>query len=860
MKTKHLFATMMLPALFAACTNEELISTTTTNPSDLSDRPIAGDVRLNFSMDNDIMTRLDNDFKWTANDKIGACLMDDYDASGSKTAELKAPWMKYYTFIDYIHTNYRYTFDGEETWNNGDLLCQGNYFFYYPYDANLNSRTAFEKILNPNQEMKDLKSPRQVINDNQMYLGYKYVEGATEGDTQPLNVDLSPVFAFPAFSIKNVGTTPRTIEKIALQYQDGTKVWNLVATVNPSSTNINLAANPATTLLEDPTKAVVWSSTPTLDKDATGSAKQIQVTMPENTVLGVNETLNTYIVVPAGEYGTTDKVTLYIYTTDGVVTAPLDQKHENSSTGGATQYNVTNDVAFEDIYPYTVEGKYFVCNVTFDNLAVEKPGETTISSTEDLDTYLSWFKNTSGTGGVALTINTLGDDVELSKAAYDILNGNKLIKATFKGNLTLAEGVGENVLDLITIDGTTARTLTNKADINVPATLAKDVTLVNEGTITLSAVANAYTNKFENNGTMNITAPNAQSTVQLENLQAGCFTNNGELNMSGNVKLTGAIGVLNNNEVNILSGAVNGKIANGFTADGESYTNGVINVAEGATWTIVGTTAYNKGIINNNGAISVTSSDKFENFVAQSYGTKGATFEPAINNYGSIRNITNNGIVKMASESASYSTVAITGATGKVDNTICNNQITASSTETIYCEVSAPKTFTEVNEMVANSGSQLVRFVEGANTLTIDATVAQDGTVTGSIIIADQVEIVSDLTIATENANAKARIYGSGTTEELQITIGEDATATLGNGVKLHVGRSQKGTEVTADGTLKITANAYLTAYDATNGKLTINGNVENYGQIAGTASQYVEGTTPGWTGNNSSTTAISFN
>ena len=320
-------------------------------------------------------------------------------------------------------------------------------------------------------------------------------------------------------------------------------------------------------------------------QDVTGSAKQIQVTMPENTVLGANETLNTYIVVPAGEYGTTDKVTLYIYTTDGVVTAPLDAKHENSSTSGSgsQQFNVTNDVAFEDIYPYTVEGKYFVCNVGFDNLAVEKPGETTISSTEDLDTYLSWFKNTSGTGGVELTINTLGDDVELSKAAYDILNGNKLIKATFKGNLTLAEGVGENVLDLIKIDATAARTLTNKADINVPATLDAQVTLVNEGTITLSAVANAYVNKFENKGTMNITAPNAQSTVQLTlNSNTTDFVNSGELNISGNMTLTSNYGIMNNGEVNILSGTTNGKIANGFSVNNDqiSYTAGVINVAD----------------------------------------------------------------------------------------------------------------------------------------------------------------------------------------------------------------------------------------------------------------------------------------
>ena len=824
MKTKHLFATMMLPALFAACTNEELVSPTTTNPSDLSDRPIAGDVRLSFSMDNDIMTRLDNNFKWTANDQIGACLMDVYNATAVPAqAEEKAPWMANYKFIDYIHTNYRYTFDGEETWNNGDLLCQGNYFFYYPYDANLNTRTAFEKYLNANQVMKDLKSPRQVINDNQMYLGYKYVEGATEGDTQPLNVDLSPVFAFPAFSITNVGTTPRTIEKIALQYQDGSKVWELVATVDPTQ----VTTNPATTYAEDPTKAVKWSSTPTLDKEATGSAKQIQVVMPENTKLGVNETLNTYIVVPAGEYGTTNKVTLYIYTTDGVVEAPLDAKHENSS-GNTNQYNVTNDVAFEDIYPYTVEGKYFVCNVTFDNLAVEKPGETTISSTEDLDTYLSWFKNTSGTGGVELTINTLGDDVELSKEAYDILNGNKLIKATFKGNLTLAEGVGENVLDLIKIDATSARTLTNKADINVPATLDAQVTLVNEGTITLSAVANAYANKFENKGTMNITAPNAQSTVQLAlNSNTTDFVNSGELNISGNLTLTSNYGMVNNGEVNILSGTTNGKIENGFTAgNGETYTNGVINVAAGATWTLKGTNAYNKGVINNNGTISVPTGVTYTNDAAQSYGTKGATFMPNIVNNGSITGITNNGLVKQASTSASYITTGITGATGRVDNTVISQRTVASDNEVIIVTVTEAAEAAELNSLLQRAQAEAVVF-ENAGSLNV--TSVEEGVSEVALFI-PTVEINGNLNINVlegvtlnirredDNQGATSIIVKSGTTSLVDDTYVKLGTSSYGSKVIVNEGAA-----------LEVTANATL---ESINIDFTNNGTIRNYGTI----------------------------
>lgn len=901
MKTKHFLWALALPAVMAACTNEDLVvSQPQENPA-LDNRPMAGKVKVDFGV-GEVMTRLDENFNFELGDEIGATLMDEYKADGANGDQIWGVSDKRYDFVNYIQTNYRYT-NTENGWENSNLLCAGNYFFYYPYTATLNTRTAFEKYLNPNQELTANTSAggHKLVNDNQMYVGYQLVEGATEGSTSVLNVTMQPVFAFPLFTLMCTDSEPVTIQKIALQLQDKSHNLPLVATVQPetNATNAGKVVNGVTYIdySQDPTLAVSMSEGPAkLDKQAVTGTRQIQVTFPEGTTTKNGQKVQTYMVIPAGKYNGTYNLSageygtaeLLIYTNKGVVTADLSAAHENTSSAGS-QNNVTNDVALGEVYGdiEKMPNGYRVVNITFDEVAITKPAEFTATSTEDLDTYLEWYAQIGGESD--LYVKSTSEKTELSADAVAILAKNKNITLNVLGDITIAEDVASADFDAANINflgcgvsstlsynsnnlptGVQAKqgtqTVTNKADINVPV-LDKDVTLVNEGTITLSAVTNAYVNKFENNGTMNITAPNAQSTVQLTlNSNTTDFVNSGELNISGNMTLTSNYGIMNNGEVNILSGTTTGKIANGFSVNNDqiSYTAGVINVAEGATWTLKGSSAYNEGTINNNGTISVPTGATYINSNSATDYTYGLqkenTFEPTINNYGSIRNITNNGIVKMRNESASYSTVAITGATGKVDNTICNNQITASSTETIYCEVSAPKTFTEVNEMVANSGSQLVRFVEGANTLTIDATVAQDGTVTGSIIIADQVEIVSDLTIATENANAKARIYGSGTTEELQITIGEDATATLGNGVKLHVGRSQKGTEVTADGTLKITANAYLTAYDATNGKLTINGNVENYGQIAGTVSQYVEGTTTGWTGNSSSTTAISFN
>lgn len=867
MKTRHLFAAMMLPALFAACSNEEW-ETLENKPSDLSDRPLAGDVQLSFTKGAD--TRLDKDFKWENGDKIGACLMDDYIEAGTGAPEQSAPWMKYYKFVDYNHTNYRYTYDKTDAvWENEDLLSSGNYFFYYPYDINLNSRIAFEKVLNANQVLKghDEESLRDLINDNQMYLGYNFVEGATFGDTQPLNVSMSPVFAFPAFTITNTGGKTRTIQKIALQHTGNNGTWNLVATVDPTF----VKTDPATEFMKDPTKAVVWSGETSLYKDVAGTAKQIQVTMPEGTTLAQNESLNTYIVVPAGAYGMTDKVTLYVYTTEGVVTTDLSEKHINSGT--TNQYNVTNDVAFADVQPYKIKDKYFRCNITFDDLGVETPSETTVSSTEDLDMYLDWFKNYSGTGGTALEITTLGDDVELSKASYDILNGNKTLKATFVGNLTLAEGVGENVLDLITIDKTTATVLTNKSTIKVPTSLGDKIKLVNKGTATLEAVAATYVCDFQNDGVMNINPKQeGDKTVDIELTSNNeDFVNNGTLNILNNLTLTGNYGIYNLGKINIKAGQTTGKISNIFKEDLEkkTYIAGKLEVTAGATWQTKGANGVNQGVITNYGSIKVDISGS-NSYVNSNKVNQACTFMnpvvyiPAyIYNYGSIQNITNNSEVAMMNGNASYTTVNVgvqpTAGQGFVDNTVCNNKIVAHANEVIYCQVTKPMTFTEVNDFVANSGSQKVKFVEGAEKLTIDAKTNADGDIIeNGVIVVNQIEIDSDLDIVTANNKAYGRIYAKNATEAT-ITINKDVTATLQDYVKLYVNSTSTATKIDVDGTFVVTTNAYISKYKSSTQNFTfdIAGSVYNYGRVAGTQTEYKEGTTTGWNSNASTKTAM---
>ena len=151
MRTKHLLWAFALPAVFAACTNDDFESVVQDN-STLQGRPMAGNVKLDFGF-GDANTRLTSDFQFEVGDEIGATLMDEYEGGTFNTDYniLGLPANKnVYSFVNYIQTNYRYT-NTESGWTNSNLLCSGNYFFYYPYTAQLNTRVAFEKYLNPNQ-------------------------------------------------------------------------------------------------------------------------------------------------------------------------------------------------------------------------------------------------------------------------------------------------------------------------------------------------------------------------------------------------------------------------------------------------------------------------------------------------------------------------------------------------------------------------------------------------------------------------------------------------------------------------------------------------------------------------------------
>ena len=862
MRTKHLLWALALPAVFAACTNDDFESVVQDNNA-LQGRPMAGDVELNFDFGN-ADTRLTTDFEFEEGDEIGATLMDEYVANGVTDYNI---WgipanQNIYKFVDYIQTNYRYT-NTANGWENSNLLCSGNYFFYYPYTAQLNTRVAFEKYLNPNQVLKEESSAgaRQVVIDNQMFVGYKLVEGATEGSTQVLNVSMQPVFAAPLFTIMCTDSEPVTIQKIALQYIKKDKDMPLMAVVDPTNTERNTTTVSGVLYVDfekDPTSAVRMADPatekPQLDKDAVIGARQIQVTMPEGTTTSNGDPVNVYMVIPAGDYtGDEGSVELLIYTNKGLVTADLSVAHENTGVAGA-QNNVTNDVAMGEVSG-TMEATRHI-NITFDEVAINNPDEFAATSTEDLDTYVAWSAQIGGVKN--MWIKSTGKETKLSAASVATLAKNKNITMNVLGDITIAEdvksedfaaaqinflggteatkltyGADNKVTGVEDLSSTSGQTIYNQATLTLAESWTNptdgDITLVNDGMLTLRGAS--YTIDFVNNGNINVSSAQTNGKVSFtlsENNKD--FVNNGIVDINSNMELANYYGIGNNGTISIHRGTTYGKIENLFTQNPAGGCHfGYIKVAEDATWVLRGMNAYNNGQIDNKGTINVPTGTVYINNKDQNYTNvlgKADVWTPLVNNDGTLAGITNNGLV-VQGENAAYSTNGVENAKGEVDNTAVSGRTVASADETIFVKVTEAANAKALNKKLADAQAELVRFVD-AGSLTIAEADYAEGENSFTLTI-PTVEIQGDLTISTP-VGKELNIY-RGVQGETTIDI-KKGTTTITEQSKVSLGTKSAGSTIKlAKGTLlNVNNNATLTS--ECNIKFMGEGMVGNYGAI----------------------------
>lgn len=292
--------------------------------------------------------------------------------------------------------------------------------------------------------------------------------------------------------------------------------------------------------------------------------------------------------------------------------------------------------------------------INFKDDAILVPSEITVSDTEELVYYLqNWYANKKGNvvGGDENTVTVTAapkanSTVDINATVLEFIKNdaaNPVVK--FVGDIVIPEGADATTINYIK-KGSDDLNILNKATQNWTAT-AEFTTLTNEGTLTIgTGVANetaTYTvPTVTNNGTMTVNkALVAGHTINNNNvltLNANVETvSNGKANSSAtsndanhNATLTinkGIVNSLSNNallnipvaktaEVKALYNrykiTIEGYLNVSTTAsDSKNATYGTtgdaeITVSEGATWAI-GANFDNKGIVTNNGTITVNS-------------------------------------------------------------------------------------------------------------------------------------------------------------------------------------------------------------------------------------------------------------
>ena len=507
MKTGRFLSTMAITALLAACSNEDFLNEQAPVVVD-GNRPTAK-VALAFDEAN---TRLEYDkrgdgWQWyfADGDKIGALLMDTWDEV--------ADGIDHYTFTDYVHTNYpfvRTTKDGVTTWNTPEdaAVCEGNYFFYFPYDKKFTHRGLVGWSVNPVQKNYDPATGKyfqmQSIKDNQKWLGYKFIEATDEG-VNKIGFDFVPLFATPAFKIANMTGMKLKVTRMVVRTNsnpdndgidlDGTS--HLMATtmmlapktakfdkVNKSWESMNFTEHTRDMWLRAQRYIGVDGATPEEKIDprkADGSSLLID---PSTTVHGLSsefwktdmEIAPTYeyevqfgneyiveggdyavgrIVMPGGVYNhdmpETFEVLIFVEkVTSGngngeQMVARIDMGRPQ--TQGGIDGSVWDDVVSDAAHKFLKPGATQVFQANLDAAALQSYSisDFKISSTERLEWILA--QANSETGVKDVTLKTIGKRVELSKAAYDMLKAKPNIRLHINGYITLPAGLPANAIN-----------------------------------------------------------------------------------------------------------------------------------------------------------------------------------------------------------------------------------------------------------------------------------------------------------------------------------------------------------------------------------------------------------------------------
>lgn len=646
MKKRILFASLCIPALFAACTQDELAEVQKdVNREKINIELASQGISFGSSADTRMGAAETESngvkYSWIDTDKLGAAVLDG-TTQGSINND------------DKVIFNYAFNRESDDVegskFTAASPVMKGIYTFYHQYNASV-SRDKLAFKIEENQVYDATSENDAAFQMAQYVQGISPAVDLTDtGITQDkaANLELPVKFA-------NFGVPFKLQIKAANLPASGAELKRIVITQNGGGNIANGGNLDFDKLTAGPTDRVAVTATSEVDAladefadkvkgtidavnkatifaDATNS-KSIAVTVKGNgekggIALSENETITVYVVMPNNN--TVAGYDIKIQTSQGF--REMENKQFAFRTSGGETTNTDAGV----VAPSAVTLD-FNTNGTGN---IEQPTTFKIPAEYSWNEALGYINDHPALYMTIPVAFDLTDDAEINvgeDASYPAFQNLNLTLKSNSHKLTVKNDNLTMKVSSWTFEDAATIVLDEDKTMTVAGlpTLSANLTFENKGTLTLQGVKDATNLKVENYKTLNVTAES--SLAELTNAAGATTTVNAGTKLTvGN--LGTAIGLGSGN----ATGAID--VKGELVITGATCTNaGTINVQSGATLT-PNAALTNDGTINNAGTITATTStitngtDGVINLKTGgvSNGASGVEYDAVTNNGGKI--------------------------------------------------------------------------------------------------------------------------------------------------------------------------------------------------------------------------------
>ena len=630
MNKKIFLSALALPAVFAACTQEDVMemnNTTVQGRVALEEVTFENMIDSRFAFDGSSF----NSYVAKSGDAVGAYLIDtpngiktDAELDAKKAVENVTEWdvesylLGGYTPATSIQGSFKWVYDGS-TFTTLDKMVEGQYLYVAPYQEKATREPITTAI--PQVMQLEYKEGTTELNDNSLLdalaasgtpvaVGYEFLSRYDSN----VNGQLKQIYAYPRVTFKNMLEEAVTIQKIVIN--SASKIA-LKGTIKISETGEGNDAIDVLKRYDSDTedahsgnwikaKAGNWYKTANYTADIIAPDNDSKVDFlvvmaPENYSVGAGKTMAFQAVLPAAEY---NDLVVDVYTNKGIFRATLGAGLKFNNGLRYSSANYKDGSLKAEVAPDANGIGGFTRG---SDVAVAKTTTTTVNPVVVVDT-----------DDLIAVINGAAEGTVAEPKKIDIAPVNTVV-INEKVAAALGAKKGLNVTELVTVEGTLngytlknvlfeagAKVASGKLTLGTGAKVKGTNTLeiAANATVILDEVLNANGNaQIANKGTLNI---NKVQTVKN-------LTNEGTLTIN-KIMVGEVVGevVLNN----LNNGAAATTSANLIIADGAKAKvtalsgYGDVTINANATADLAGAS---NGEITNNGTFKCTTAQFVSN-------------------------------------------------------------------------------------------------------------------------------------------------------------------------------------------------------------------------------------------------------